>query len=245
MAKNKDEKLSKENRHVLKQEIESLLSSIGAEPQESLVVDDKLSKELKQESPYDFEQMSSQFTRKAREITDSLFKNFVDIGIFEENDYAKHRKELDTINVSNLFFQLKTIKITIIKVMEQITSGNLNPRLIEVMGQLQDKMAALTKMQANYILFLEDTYRQLNNDKPVNPEGTKINSDSSEGQFFVTVGTKNAIRNLPEPIKNSDKKEPGSLVDPSNKSELLRKKNLDIKSDDSIDDDFIDLTEIL
>lgn len=239
-------KINKENRKVLKDEIESLLSAIGSEKDESMVLDDKLSEELKKESPYDFEHMSSQFTQKAREITDSLFKNFVDAGIFEQNDYARHKKELDTINISNLFFQLKTIKMTIIVVMEQITAGNVHPRLIEVMGQLQDKMAAITKMQANYVLFLEDTYKRLNEDKPANSDSTKIGSSSDEGQFFVTVGTKNAIKNLPAPSEVSgDKKEPGDLVNPSNKSDLLKSKNLDIKADDSIDDDYLDLTEII
>ena len=103
--------VSKENRRHLRDEIHSLLESIGDQNQEGFVLDSELSQELKQESPYDFEAMSSQFTKKAREITDSLFKNFVDIGVFEENDYARHKKELDTINISNLFFQLKTLKI--------------------------------------------------------------------------------------------------------------------------------------
>ena len=116
MAKGKSG-MSPENRRHLKDEISSLLSAIGQETHTDMVVDDVVSEQTKKESPYDFEEMSNQFTKKARQITDSLFKNFVDVGIFEENDYAKHKKELDTINISNLFFQLKTIKITIIKVM--------------------------------------------------------------------------------------------------------------------------------
>jgi hypothetical protein len=94
-----------------------------------MVLDNELSNEIRSESQYDFDQMSDQFTQKAREITDSLFKNFVDIGIFEKNDYARHKKELDTINISNLFFQLKTLKISIMKIMEEIAVGvqNVNP----------------------------------------------------------------------------------------------------------------------
>jgi hypothetical protein len=236
--------MGKENRRHLKDEIQSLLSSIGQENQNDLVLDQELSNEVKRESPYDFEDMSNQFTKKAREITDSLFKNFVDIGIFEENDYAKHKKELDTINISNLFFQLKTIKITIIKVMEEITSGNTQPRLIEVMGQLQDKMAALTKMQANYMIFLEDTYQKLNSVKPENLDNTQINSSPEEGQFFITIGTKNMIKNLPEAADaKKEKTNSGNLIDPSKKAELMRDRNIQIKSDDM--DDFIDLTEII
>jgi hypothetical protein len=235
--------MNREARRHLKDEISSLLQSIGDQDQESLVIDEALSSETKQESPYDFEKMSQQFTKKAREITDSLFKNFVDIGIFEENDYAKHKKELDTINISNLFFQLKTLKITIIKVMEEITSGNTHPRLLEVMGQLQDKMAAITKTQANYIIFLEETYQKLNQDKPVNLDSQTVGSSPQEGQYFITVGTKNITKSLPEKTENSNDHYSMNLVDPSKKGDLMRERNIELPSEES--DEFIDLNEII
>jgi hypothetical protein len=236
-------KISKENRNILKNEIENLLSGISSD-NDDMLLDNTLANELKEESPYDFEEMSTQFTQKAKDITDSLFKNFVDIGIFEKNDYAKHKKELDTINISNLFFQLKTLKITIMKVMEEITSGNTHPRLLEVMGQLQDKMASITKTQANYVLFLEDTYKKLNNESPVNPDSTQIESSSNEGKFFVSVGTKNVIESLPQSEYVEDVVD-NKLIDPTNKSSLLKNKEIDIDSGDDLGEDFIDLTEII
>lgn len=242
------EKISKESRNHLKNEIESLLSSISSQPNEDLLIDNELAEETRASSPYDFEEMSQMFTSQAKDITDSLFKNFVDIGIFEKNDYARHKKELDTINISNLFFQLKTLKITIIKIMEEITSGNTHPRLLEVMGQLQDKMASITKTQANYILFLEDTYKRLNNDTPSNPDSVNIESNKNEGQFFISVGTKNVIENLPDidDIEIDIDEYDGSLVDPRNKQNLLKEKNIDVTIDESNDnDDFIDLEEII
>lgn len=242
MAKQKPG-MSRENRAHLRDEISSLLSSIGQENHEELVVDQPLAQELKKESPYDFEEISTQFTKKAREITDSLFKNFVDIGVFEDNDYARHKKEIDTINISNLFFQLKTLKMTIIKVMEEITSGNTHPRLIEVMGQLQDKMADITKMQANYIIFLEETYQKLNREKPVNADYEKVGSSPEEGQYFITIGTKNAIKSLPNSEQKTEKQIDKSLIDPSRKAELMRERNIKIQEEDT--DDFIDLTEII
>ena len=236
-----DGKMSRENRKHLKDEIESLLNTISTSPQSDMVIDDQIAEQTKAESPYDFEQMSSDLTKQARKITDSIYKNFVDIGIFEKNDYHKHKKELDTIHISNLFFQLKTIKITIMRVMEEITSGNTHPRLIEVMGQLQDKMASITKMQANYMLFLEDTYRKLN-EPSQNPNDVSLDSNPTEGQFFVTVGTKNVIKNLPESEKKDKSVNP--LTDPSAKADLMRERNVQIEQDPD-DDDFIDLTEIL
>lgn len=237
-------KLNKENRKMLKNEIENLLSGISAD-NDDMLLDNTLANELREESPYDFEEMSDQFTQKAKDITDSLFKNFVDIGIFEKNDYARHKKELDTINISNLFFQLKTLKITIMKVMEEIASGNTHPRLLEVMGQLQDKMASITKTQANYVLFLEDTYKKLNNDVPVNPDSTVVQSNSTEGKFFISVGTKNVIENLPPAEFDESNEIDKELIDPRNKSNLLKDKDVDVKGDDDLGEDFIDLTEII
>jgi hypothetical protein len=237
-------KISKENRRHLKNEIESLLSNISSQENEDMLVDTELAEETATQSQYDFEQMSEQFTTQAKEITDSLFKNFVDIGVFEKSDYARHKKELDTINMSNFFFQLKTIKIALIKVMEEITGGNTHPRLLEVMGQLQDKMANITKMQANYVLFLEDTYKGLNAQNPVNADKVVVPSSPEEGQFFVSVGTSNIISNLPEYVVNHDE-DSTDLIDPSNKFNLMKGVEADIEIEEDDGDEFIDLTEII
>ncbi len=240
-------KISKENRRHLKNEIESLLTNISSSENEDLLIDNELADELSTGSEYDFEEMSSTFTDQARSITDSLLKNFVDIGIFEESDYAKHKKELDTINISNFMFQLKTIKVALIKVMEEIAGGNTHPRLLEVMGGLQDKMANITKMQANYVLFLEETYKKLNADTPVNNSEAEVNSSPNEGQYFVSVGTKNIINQLPDVKSVQEETESSNLVDPGNKLQLLKKTDIDIEVDGENEEDegFIDLTEII
>ena len=103
---------------------------------------------------------------------------------------------------------------------------------------------AITKTQANYIIFLEDTYRKLNSEKPTNANSEIINSKDDEGQFFITIGTKNMSKSLDE-AENSENKTSLEtvLVDPSKKNELMREKNIELEEDDL--DDFIDLTEIL
>jgi len=239
-------KISKENRRHLKNEIESLLTNISSSDNEDLLIDTELADELATGSEYDFEEMSSTFTDQARSITDSLLKNFVDIGIFEESDYAKHKKELDTINISNFMFQLKTIKVALIKVMEEIAGGNTHPRLLEVMGGLQDKMANITKMQANYVLFLEETYKKLNADTPVNSNDTEVNSSPNEGQYFVSVGTKNIIDQLPDVKEVKEEDDSSNLVDPTNKLTLLKNTDINVEVEGNTDaDEFIDLTEII
>ena len=106
----------KENRKALKSEIESLLSGMNHQEFDDLNADQELMEDVKPESPYDFDEMTEGFNRKAQEITDSLFEYYVELGILEENNYVKLKKEMDTINMSNIFFQIKTLKITITKI---------------------------------------------------------------------------------------------------------------------------------
>ena len=105
-------------------------------------------------------------------------------------------------------------------------------------------MTDLTKMQANYMVFLEETYEKLNAKKSVNSEASQVGSPSNEGQFFITVGTKNMIKSLPASEKSTSK-EVGKLVDPRKKSDLMRERNIESDDDDGADDSFIDISEII
>ena len=236
--------MSKESKKALKDEIENLLNSVDHDEFNDSIVDNQLKEDTKPESPYDFTVMQEEFTKKSKDITDSMLKHYVDLGIIENNEYLKHKKELDTIHLSNIFFQMKTLKITIAQVMEEITSGNRHPRLIEVMGQLQEKLKSITQMQANYMLFLEDTYKKVNSERPLNSIGTKIEGGiKREGEFFVTVGTKNVINNLPE-TPRTIKGDGSDLINPNNKTELMRANNIEFEEEDD-NDEFIDVTEII
>lgn len=232
---------SNENKKALKNEIESLLSGINHEEFNDLNVDNELLEETKPESPYDFDEMTEGFNRKAQEITDSLFEYYVELGILEENNYVKLKKEMDTINMSNIFFQIKTLKITITKIMEEITTGNTNPRLMEVFGQLQDKLKTLTQTQANHLLFLEESYKRINSEDPKNSNNS-LENKNKEGDFFISVGTKTMIESLPESEKYDMD---DSLINPSNKNELMKDRNIKIEEDKDSDSDFIDVTEII
>ena len=177
---------SKENKKALKNEIESLLSGMNHQEFDDINADKELMEDVKPESPYDFDEMTEGFNKKAQEITDSLFEYYVELGILEENNYIKLKKEMDTVNMSNILFQIKTLKITITKIMEEITTGNTNPRLMEVFGQLQDKLKTLTQTQANHLLFLEESYKRINSEDPKNANNS-LNNNSNEGEFFISV----------------------------------------------------------
>jgi len=231
--------ISKEKKAQIKSELESFLSSYSGDTPESDIVDDKFN-ELAAAPPIDFEEMSQGFKKKAVEITDSLFKFYVDLGLLTSHDYVKQKKELDNMNIETLFFQHKTIRMAIERIMEEINQGAAHPRLFEVMSQLQDRLTTVAKTQANYMLFLEDTYRKMKSEVDAKGENgglpTSVNAPVS-GEYYVTAGTRNIMKEIGTDQPNSNSFE-NRLTNPNQKNSLMEERGLEhlIEKEDDEDD---------
>jgi hypothetical protein len=188
--------------------------------------------------------MSSGFKAKALEITDSLFKFYVDLGLITQHDYLKQKKDLDNMNIETMFFQHKTIKMAIERIMEEINQGAAHPRLFEVMSQLQDRLTNVTKTQANYMLFLEDTYKKMRSE--VESKGdqlglpaTSVNSIQS-GDYYVTAGTKNIMKEIQGEKLNTEFD--NRLTNPNEKNSLMTERGLEHLIEKESDDEDLNST---
>jgi hypothetical protein len=231
---------NKEKKAQIKSELEDLLRgySGGPNPEED-IVDEQLS-EIAAAPPIDFLEMNKQFEKQAKGITDSMLKFYVDLGVIDNHEYFKQKQTLDNTNIQNIFFQLKTIRMAIEKIAEEINQGNTHPRLFEVFGQLQDKLTTVIKTQANYILFLEDTYKKIKQDVE---QRSTLNSGQvtpllgTPGEYYITAGTKNLIKEIT--VEDDDLVEDSRhLTHPEQKVVVMHAKGLSdvIKADEDPDD---------
>jgi hypothetical protein len=217
--------ISKEKKTQIKNELESFLSTYSGDTSENDIVDDRFN-ELEQNPPIDFDEMSSGFKKKALEITDSLFKFYVDLGLITQHDYLKQKKELD--------------KMAIERIMEEINQGAAHPRLFEVMSQLQDRLTTVTKTQANYMLFLEDTYKKMRSE--VDSRGDQAGLPASSvnalqsGEYYVTAGTKNIMKEIEG--EKLDQDFDNRLTNPNEKNSLMTERGLEhlIQKDEDDED---------
>ena len=188
--------------------------------------------------------MSSGFKKKALEITDSLFKFYVDLGLITQHDYLKQKKELDNMNIETMFFQHKTIKMAIERIMEEINQGAAHPRLFEVMSQLQDRLTTVTKTQANYMLFLEDTYKKMRSE--VDSKGDQAGLPASSvnaiqaGDYYITAGTRNIMKEIESDGLNSDFD--NRLTNPNEKNSLMTERGLEHLIEKENDDEDLSST---
>jgi Tfp pilus tip-associated adhesin PilY1 len=203
------------------------------------IIDQKLEQlsQAQREPAYDFDELDRSFKDKAKNVITTMYDFYSEFGIINENEYVQTKKDLDSMNISNIFFQLKTVKIAIKVIMEEITSGNTHPRMFEAMASLNGQFSDTIKAQANYILFLEDSV------KKTNMEVAEKNGDtaaikqmetgvSRNAEFYITSSPKNLIKEIQEknPIQASeitDAKPVGEgNINPFNKDILMQENDV-------------------
>lgn len=224
---------TKEKKAQIKNELESLLSTYTAGPNgesDDDNIDEQLA-EIAAAPPLDFVEMNYEFEKQAKNITESMLKFYVDLGVIEKHEYIKQKQILDNSSIGNIFFQLKTIRMAIEKIAEEINQGNTHPRLFEVFGQLQDKLTSVVKTQANYMLFLEDTYKKMNQDiENRDGSGEKQNKSLPAGssEYYITAGTKNLIKEI-EAVEVNDENSGADtrhLTHPGKKTDVMIERGL-------------------
>lgn len=236
---------TKEKKAQIKSELDELLRSYSGNPNsEDDNIDEQLA-EIASAPPLDFVEMNSQFEKQAKSITDSMLKFYVDLGVIEKHEYVKQKQMLDNSSIQNIFFQLKTIRMAIEKIAEEINQGNTHPRLFEVFGQLQDKLTTVVKTQANYMLFLEDTYKKMNQDGDQrNLEGGEPVAKSlpnSSAEYYITAGTKNLIKEIDAVEIDEDLSDSRHLTHPGKKVEVMVERGLsDVIIAEEDEEDFSD-----
>ena len=105
---------------------------------------------------------------------------------------------------------------------------------------MQDKLTTVIKTQANYILFLEDTYKKIRQDveqRSAPNSGQVTPLLGTPGEYYITAGTKNLIKEIT--VEDEDAVEDTRhLTHPEHKIEVMHSRGLSgvIKADEDPDD---------
>ena len=221
---------------------------------------------------FDFEKLDTQFKAKAGELINSMFDFYLDAGVIDKISYTKHKRDLDTSNISNMLWQLKTVKITISILMDEIVAGNTSPKTISALSDMQDRFSGIIRMQANYVMFLEDTYKKMkyeaaeaNTDQDLLESGEKpklerAREEAASSEYFLTANPKELIRQITEvnPLTDEEHEQMkaegeecihGGIgtknTNPKLKEELMTELNLDIEKKDESSNDYDSILDMI
>lgn len=166
--------------------------------------------------------VKNEVENEARAILDSLTRFYSDLEDIPEDNYLKHKQKIDALSISTMAFQIRTAQHAISKLVEEIDSGRMEPRLFEVLAQLQNQIMQMPKNFSNYMTQMEKNYKQLKDESTEIKKGGNIQLDehgnvivSEENMDFLKVrGTKSLMENLQSVIKSGNLIKDAQIVNP-------------------------------
>jgi len=153
-----------------------------------------------------YETMKNGAYAKAKRVMDGLLKLYLSQEIIEEQEYIKARVELDKMSLGALIFQMETAERAIITMLDNIDSGEMHPRMFEVLGGLQKTLLDIVKSQTMYLMASEENMKKLSRDIDVyKPQYKAIAAEkTSSGGMISARGTKELMRSIQTDIKEAE-----------------------------------------
>jgi hypothetical protein len=244
--KSRKQKKDEDSQQDLREQLDSIIENTQAPIDDNA---EQLDQDLRQGLPQeDYNEIDSQLKDYAGKLIDSIFEFYLENDLISQQSYVKFKKEASASNVASLFFQIKILKDSLISIMNQIQQGNVEPRMYEVLSQLTQKYNEAIKTQANFVLYLEDSFKKIAQEAEENDqnqsrveqpnEKSQIESDKEEAVeasftddddgSYVSAGTKDLIQTIKEEVTNDEDSADadttevtGELTDPTNKPNII------------------------
>jgi hypothetical protein len=155
-----------------------------------------------------YETMRTGAYAKAKRVMDGLLKLYLSQDIIEEQEYINARLELDKMSLGALIFQMETAERAIITMLDNIDSGEMHPRMFEVLGGLQKTLLDIVKSQTMYLMASEENMKKLSRDIDVyKPQYKAIAAEKSNNGMISSRGTKELMRSIQSDLKEDVKEE--------------------------------------
>jgi hypothetical protein len=126
--------------------------------------------------------------------------------LIKKNEYVLLKAKTDVMTMSNLINQMQIAEHAITTLMRTIDTGQLSPRMFEVLGGLQKTMLDIMKHQTLHMMAAEENMKKLKRDIDVysdNVQEAKVISTTSS----VSRGTRNLMKDIQAELGNEEVEE--------------------------------------
>lgn len=144
---------------------------------------------------------------KAKKTMDSLLKFYLSEQVIEEHEYIKAKKRIDEMALGMLIRQMENSEEMISILMDTIHGGDVQPRMFEVLSDLQRTLLDIIKSQTMYMVAVEENAKKLARDVDVYQGSSQSSSKSSGGSTVKQRGQKDLMRALQQSITDEEAEE--------------------------------------
>lgn len=151
--------LEKQQQKKIQDSLESLLDDGHHFELDHLKADDM--PPMKSIPALDFTKLQLLTMADAKDYLDQMVDFYYGEELESNTDHLRKKKKIDNMHLSSILLQMKTTQHAIMKVMEEIEMGNMQPRMLEVLGQLQSQLVGYSKEYQSFIKSMEESYKIL------------------------------------------------------------------------------------
>jgi len=211
---------------------------------------------LKTTDIMDFATAKNDVGNDAKMLMTSIVDFYLKENLIEKSDYVAYKQKIDAMNISSMMLQLKTAQHAITKLLEEIDLGNANPRMFEVLAQLQSQIMQMPKDYQQYMNKMEESYIRLRSEgeRKAYVGGAQMEYDPStntstlsslpQGEGIKVRGTKGLMEGLRDILGTEiedvkiDETNENSIVNARRKEELaITRNDIEISDENSLEID--------
>ena len=154
-----------------------------------------------------YTELKSTATKKAQKTITALMKFYLDADIIEKDEYIAAKKQMDEMTMSSLIYQLNAGEKALTTLLETIDSGELAPRMFEVLATLQKSMLDIIKSQTMYLMASEESTKRIARDIEIYKKRDDVKEIEASGGDVRDKNIQRGTKDLMAAIQAGIKKE--------------------------------------
>jgi len=137
----------------------------------------------------------------AKKMMATVMKLYLSEKIIEENEYVQMKQKVEEMQLATLLNQMQQMQHSIEILMRTIETGELSPRMFEVLGGLQKTMLEINKHTTLHIMASEENAKKLKHDIDIYSDTTSVIANQKD-DGVTARGNRDFMKNIQEEIQD-------------------------------------------
>ena len=171
-------------------------------------------------SAVDYDEMKEVATNDSKKLMNSLLKFYLSSELIQKSDYIQAKAKIDMMTQAGLIKQLQVSERSIDTLMRLIDTGEMTPRMFEVLGGLQKTMLDIMKHQTLHMMAAEENMKKLKRDIDIYQDVDSQQKQKKEESKTTSRGTRNLMIDIQSELSDDVEKIEESDFDSENQDTL-------------------------
>jgi hypothetical protein len=174
--------------------------------------------------PIDYDEMKASSMNKSKKMMNSLLKFYLSQELIDNNEYIQAKAKLEMLTLSNLIQQMQYSERAITTLMRTIDTGEVTPRMFEVLAGLQKTMLDIMKHQTLHMMASEENMKKLKRDIDIYADDARGGNEAKPTKKLdggnVARGTRNLMKEIQAELGNEEPEEDPTDFDSESQTEI-------------------------